>query len=238
MKKLISILLLTTAFTLSCTKNNSSARTAVPDGTSGVDIDAQGNLIIDAPLYMLINKDVTNPELQKADASLVETVEAVISSRENYHSIASGTISGGRISITVPIPDRKYLLTADSLFETDMVQSGADVMIEFINLSGIDGYILLFGNLHDQNNPGDVLYDIFAGGDRYYFMYSEGDVLISGIKTYPHGDVYDLKETINIKLVEGWNIICVSRYDDNENYTSILSEVSKKPPSKGVWVMW
>lgn len=236
MKKILLPLLCALLCVLSCKKNDAA-------GTAGIRVDAQGNLVINAPVYVATG-GMEYGEMRQADKSLVDTIEALISNGEDQHAIATGTISGGRITITIPIPDEQYLVTADSLFDSRGLQSGGGVRIAPIDLSGANSYILLIDNPQaEQDGSKDYLdYGIEKG--RYTFLYSEGDVVISDNDSYiAMDDYYGMFmgiEIFDISLTKGWNTICYSSTNvGDESLANIMnSRISKEPPPDAVWVLY
>ena len=225
------LLLLAVACLLSCRKNDLPAQSTRPDGTAGVSVDAQGNLVINAPVYVAIPEGNEKYELKPADGDLFLEIDDSFSVGEiDKIIIASGTISGGRVSITIPIPDSKSMRTAESRFSSERLKSGSDIRCRFIRISGADVNLGLFANPQ-------VEYDSF-GEEWYDFIYSEGDVVVSGSYIGSAGDGYAFHELVDVRLTQGWNTIAYSDKVDSEAKTVTRTEISKNPPPDAVWVLW
>jgi len=107
MKKNLFTLLLTFCV-LSCAKTQSLG--------AGVSIDAQGNLKINAPLYV-IDGTGEKPELKPAPVSMNYEVYAEIPYGDSFYPLEiTGGIVKGRLSITVEKPEMEFSDNAATFF--------------------------------------------------------------------------------------------------------------------------
>jgi len=225
------LLLLTLVCLLSCQRND----------IAGVRIDKKGNIVIKGILHEVINED--DGKLIQLDKSFVDTIEAFFYNNGERNEIAEGNISEGRVLIKIPIPDSELLETADNLFKTNLIQSGNNVKLGYVYLSGIISNIFLVDNPRiDQFNSGNEFYKSTVGDD-YYFIYSEGDVIVSGTDEYvSFNGIYGAslgKIIYDITLKKGWNTICNSKsFAENDIFINITENImNKEIPSGAVWLI-
>ena len=247
-KVLLLLLLLAAACLLSCRKGDLSAQPFKPNGAAGASVDSQGSLAIDAPVYVavirerVISEGMEDVELQPADEDLFLEIESFfpIGEADNIR-IASGTISGGRISIAIPIPGDEHLYLPESWFNPEWVKSGSDIGCRLIRISSGYSSLRLHSNLKTKHGDfGEAGHYIISGDfeEWYEFVYSEGDVVVSGTYSGSGGDGYDYHEITDVKLTQGWNTVGYSYRTDNEAKTITRTETSKNPPPDAVWVRW
>jgi hypothetical protein len=248
MKRKLSIFLIICACVLSCARDGSGIQPVKPPAKStgaagGVWADAQGNLRIEADLFV-IDRNPENPGLKKADESWNGTVTAYINpgDQDVQHS-ASGIISNGRFSLSFPKPETGDLQAAAdqfSFFPDDWFIKGADVPIGSLFLYEDSGYHML----DLIANPEVVYIDDYymdyeyyhLKGDRCYYFYSQGDMVISGT----FGSVFGWsgrEESAAIRFTPGWNVLSSSVHYDEETDAETIIGSSKNLPANAVWVL-
>jgi len=240
-------LLLLTIFTFFCA---SCAKTQTLG--AGISVDSQGNLVINAPLYV-IDETGDKPILKLAPSSLNNEVTGSIYNNinEGFMGIEiTGGIINGRLSVTIKKHDNYFLSNAKDFWyiSNDLFTDGADVQIGGIRLAakGQAGYS--YPSIHLVNR-----YDLqpirgtAIGRQTYYFygnyyelIYSMGDVNISGKLNLPRKVNWIWYVDFDIHLKQGWNII---RAEDN--YPKIIKNdfdefdkfTSGQPSKDAVWVL-
>jgi len=200
MKKSLFLLLLTLCV-LSCVKAQSLG--------AGVSIDAQGNLKIDAPLYV-IDKNQKKPGLKPAPSTMNSKVIAGIymGGDIDYSLEITGGIVKGRLSITIKKPEKVFSDNAATLLNipAELFTSGADVQFGEIILrmkneadEPVDyPSIMLYSNYQVKLSTVTERETYYIDGDCYSFTYSLGDVDISYRFNAPPGDMAWYREYDNI----------------------------------------
>jgi hypothetical protein len=235
MKKILLILLLSFCV-LSCAKTKSLG--------AGVSVDAQGNLKIDAPLYV-IDTSAEKPGLKRAPASMNLPVYAGIPIGDTSTTLeVTGGIVKGRISITIKLPDEYWLNYAKYFWDVpdDSFTSGADVEIGelYLAVHGSDYYyrIFLYPNLNVQVLTGERAAHYYIEGGRYAHIYSLGSVNISGKVSVPRWYNWKQHFEFGINFNSGWNVIREGSYFDETLQDDVLTKTSAIPPSSAVWVLF
>ena len=238
---------------LSCA-DRSAIRPAKPPtkaagAPGGVWVDKEGNLRIEAELYA-INYDSEQPDLRKVDELYDELYDDNIiaymdlSSKAEFHS-TPGSFSNGRFSFCIPPPADEELDTAMERFFTlpeDWFKQGADVKIGalYVCTEAYYSYFWFFSNPNVVYEDWDNVYDdgtFYVSGDTCVFIYSHGDVLISGADIMIDEWGTNIDRTASIRFTKGWNVLYssgnYSYQDDTE--TSVVS--SRLPDAGAKWVL-
>jgi len=224
MKKLLFMLLLTSGV-ITCAQAQSMG--------AGVSVDRQGNLKIDAPLYV-IDRNPEKPGIIAAPATMNRVVAATIYLGDDSAGISvlfTGGIVKGRLSLTIKKPEEEYLWSSIASFwdiPADLFTSGADVKIGYLYLLDNDAYrsIILYTDYHVSLNTSKEVDRFDIDGDRYLYIYSMGEVTVSGKVQYQ-----TWYRELDIRLQKGWNVIrwCVT--DGYDKLTSVAAS------SNAVWVV-
>ena len=206
----------------------------------GVSINAQGNLVIDAPLYV-IDRNQESPGLKPTDASLNLPVTAFI--YDNGDTLdcpleLTGGIVNGRIALIIKKPD-EYLLTRNAAdfwnVHEEYFKEGADAK---------NAQLLLYaGNPLDYNwirlfsspiiayiNWWEVdPYDV--DGENHYFIYSLGVVSISDrINISSQDSKYTWYTDVDMELRNGWDIVGAENIFD-ETINDTINTITSTLPS-------
>lgn len=219
----------------SCSNNdgsgseNETGKSTIPNGNAGISITENGELHIDADLY-IFDRTTAKPAVIKADNTVNGTVEALIT----YGQEAQGEIKNGRFSITIPIPPDKYLVEAMTYtwaypdLPDSFIKDGPDILVKNISymIANIDGKEY-FIDLMDNQKVHNYGSDYYLDGDYIEFLYSKGNVKIYGNR---EDKDEGLPEVWNINLIEGWNTIC--SFFSSSKYTT----TSKSPSKSAKWV--
>jgi hypothetical protein len=246
MKKNIFILLtIFTFFCASCAKAQTLG--------AGVSVDNQGNLVINAPLYV-IDETGDKPVLKLAPSSMNNEVYAHIPWGDGGNKIdVIGGIIKGRLSITIKKPDENWLNDVTRFWGVpdDSFTSGADVRVGLLSLcaKGEVGYgnpsIQLVNTYDLQPIRGTAIgrQTYYFYGNYYEIIYSMGDVNISGKLNLPRWYNWIWHVDFDIHLKQGWNVIRaednikdknkeeVDTFDKFDKFTSII------PSKDAVWVL-
>jgi len=237
MKKNIFILLtIFTFFCASCAKAQTLG--------AGVSVDSQGNLIINAPLYVF-DRYGENPKLEKAPTSINYEVDVGIYNSQkddsNSHEFI-GEIKKGRLSITIRKPNENLLIEAMKFWHIseNFFTNGSNVKIGELSLSTVKRdyiWIRLYPNL----NAARILEEPITDERKYFiddghceFFYSLGEVNITG-------KVYEPKLTnwhyeFNLHLKQGWNIVNERFYYDVKEEIEALTSITLSKDA--VWVLY
>ena len=241
--KRILLTSLITLCALSCAK-------AEPLGP-GVSVDKQGNLKIDAPLYV-INNNPENPGLKRADASLHRAVSFSLYAGDDVGSPLeiTGGIVNGRLSITIQKPkEDQYFRSAASFFSVpkDVFKTGSDTAIGEIFMHAVDSdddycWIRLYSNPIVKFLKGIDIgseRDVFdVDGGRHFYYYSHGDVSISSrVEKRSQYNNFTWREDYNIDLKQGWNVIRTEELYDEAVNADVFTMTSDKPSTDAVWVL-
>jgi hypothetical protein len=234
MKKILLTLFLSFCV-LSCAKTQSLG--------AGVSVDAQGNLKIDAPLYV-IDKNAEKPVLKRAPASMNLPVYAGIPVEDSSYPLeVTGGIIKGHITITIKRPDENLIEGAFYYWGIpgDLFMNGADVDVGelYLTIEGPDYYhpIILYPNLHakiltEKGYHGKTYY--YIESDHYEHVYSLGDINISGKFNLSYWTEH---KEFDIRFTRGWNVIrqggFFNIYDND-----FTTKTSTLPPSEAVWVLF
>ena len=214
---------------------------AVPNGSAGVTVNAQNKLAINAPVTYIF-KYTTNDVWSRESASGVSAGAAGYTvAGEDFQETdvtLAGSLVSGAMNFTVDIkPALLFPASAIPDLPASAVTSGSSVKIGFLslmaqNISGDTIYPPDFYDLKLFVNPRaqqiSTNYWELYRDEEYSFVYSEGDVTISG--TIPGSNPV----AVDIVLHQGWNVICET-YATGSDIT--ISAKSKAVPSNAVWVL-
>jgi hypothetical protein len=250
MKRKLPLLLLLIFACVSCARDASAIPPGKPPSKSngaagGVWVDAEGNLRIEADLFV-VDRDPENPGLKRADISRNGTVTAFIYPGTHYS--ASGSLSNGHFSLSIPVPEDDDLETAVERFyfwPDDWFTKGANVKVgflyfELIYLDDADGVY----DIYLIANPGVEFMDNDSWEHGYYsvkgnvcdYHYSQGELIINGATlTINEWGISD--DSVNISFTRGWNVFYDSVIYDEETNTDSIVISSKNPPANAVWVL-
>jgi len=206
---------------------------------AGVSIDAQGSLKINAPLYIL-DKNPQKPGIKRAPTSLNLPVVAGFHIGDDFGQLeVTGGIVKGRISLIIKKPDEVFLVTAASLLNIPSVRftSGADVKVGDMSFYADDSEynyrIMLFSNFHVEGPLPTYDYEQYdINGVLYKYIYSLGEVIISGNVDKNYGVKETSYRKFDIRLKNGWN---VTKYNPDKPDDTLTSSL---PPSNAVWVLF
>jgi len=232
MKKVIFILLLTTCV-LSCAQTQSLG--------AGVTVDKQGNLKIDAPLYV-IDENPQKPGLKPAPSSMNFSVYAGIPEDDASNPLeVTGGIVKGRLSLTIKKPNEYWLYDASYAWyiSEGFFTGGADVKIGelFFSVNNSDGYrrIALYTNYHVKLSTVSEYDYYYIDGDLYEYIYSLGNVTISG--KIDESRWYNWHGEFDVRLNRGWNVTRVRYSFDNTLNRDVETRTSALPSANAVWVV-
>ncbi|MCL2335901.1 MAG: hypothetical protein FWC60_00595 [Firmicutes bacterium] len=208
---------------------------------AGVSVDAQGNLIINAQLYD-INTTTTSvvpfPNTMNADVSAY----ASTASGDYPLTTVTNGITGGKLtSVIIPPPPAAAL--------TSVVDDLGDMPASWVKSGGanhIGSISLEYLEYLDSSTSSTIGFDLYANpvittdgygnynpqGDSYMYMYSDGDVVISGSGQFDDGSGGKYSMAADIKLAKGWN--CVLMTADATGGGKIIS---RNPPANAQWVI-
>jgi len=235
MKKILLLLLLTFCV-LSCAKAQSLG--------VGISVDAQGNLKIDAPLYV-IDKTGEKPILKLAPSTMNYEVDAVIPYGDNFYSMeVTGGIVKDRLSLTIKKPEENYLHNVATLWNIpeDLFTSGAEAEIgQLLLLVKNENYAPIYFypdknvQVLTENNNEKVYY--YIQDARYEYIYSLGEIKISGnFHTSMWGD-WKYHQNFDIYIKQGWNVILSKEYFDDSLKDDIFNKTTSFPTIEAVWVI-
>jgi len=220
---------------------------------AGISVDSQGNLVINAPLYVF-DRYGENPKLEKAPTSINSKVLAFIPDGDSGGNLKfSGGIVKGQLSIIInkPEPDEnnfygrggQNLIEAMDYFHISesFITNGANIEIGQLELfCGIDDnnyLILLYPNRNARilfkGSTIDGRYVI--EGDNCEIYYSLGEVNISS-KIY-NPERKNWYREFDLHLKQDWNIVSTKK---DYNYTldkDILILNSITLSKDAVWVL-
>ena len=210
---------------------------------AGVSVDNQGNLVINAPLY-IFDCYSENTKLEKAPTSFNSEVYVSFYSNDevDFPLKFNGEIKNGFLSLTINKPDELKLYDAMNLWliSESFFTNGANVKIAELNLK-IDNendYYLIWlypnRNVKILQEPFLDIRSFFIDGDHYKFIYSFGEVNISGKFYEPNKNWQD---ELNIHFKQGWNIVSTRDYYDNTLKRDILIMNSITLSKDAVWVL-
>jgi len=239
MKKSTFILL--TIFTLfyaaSCVKAQSLG--------AGVSVDNQGNLVINAPLYV-IERNGKKSILERAPSSMNFEVPAGISptNNEGRSSIEiTGGIIKGRLSLTIKKQEENFLKGAAIFFNVppELFTDGANVKIVQLDLGdGVSknyGSLLLYNNYQIKLETGTEIDSYYIDGDIYIYIYSLGDVNISTKVNKTIQNNWSWARDFDLHLKKGWNVIHWEKYFDDTLKDEVDVFTSSQPSKDAVWVL-
>jgi len=234
-KLLIIQLTIFMLFCASCAKHQSLG--------TGVSVDKQGNLKIDAPIYV-INPKSENPKFIRAPSSMNYDVYAGIDDelRENRSRLEiKGGIIKGHLSITIKKPDNYMLNKAYFYREVpeDIIKSGEDTLTGelVLTVDNPDDYmpIILFNDKNVKATEHPEFFRFNMDNDRFAHIFSLGDVILSGENksewNWPRFTFFD------INLKQGWNIVRYGEYLDDTLQDIVGKRTSNQPSSKAIWVL-
>ena len=213
-----------------------SAQPAEPNGNAGVSVNTAGELVIDAPLYEVEFDNPTDsydpPQIELVCNTINTAVYAYI--YDDPSSVATGTISDGRLKITIPVPDEGVLQSPADYFDypASWINAAANIKIGLILLENDDGYIRLYADPIPNAFEYGTYYWSYIDGEYYGYLYSEGDVTVfgSGSGTDSHDDPYIAD--MDVKLTQGWNCgMSIHNYDTGKTVGR-----SQNPPANAKWV--
>jgi hypothetical protein len=234
MKKSLLIFLLAVCV-LSCAKAQSLG--------AGVSVDAQGNLKIDAPLYV-IDKNPQKPGLKRAPASMNSQVSAGFAIGDSFCPLeVTGGIVNGRLSLTIKMPDEYWLNKVMYFWDVpdDYFTRGADVEIGELSLAADEPeyyrLIMLYPNPLVRLSPYHEIDEYYIEGDRYKYIYSLGDVSISGKFNLPRWYNRTEHYEFDIRIKKGWNVIREGSFFDKTLQDDVTTTTSGLPPASAVWVV-
>jgi hypothetical protein len=235
--KRTSLVLLLAMYVLPCIQAQSLG--------GGISIDAQGNLNINAPLYV-IDKNPKKPALKPAPASMNRPVYAAFFEGEDGLNILefTGGIVKGRLSVSIKKPDYIPRYGAADFWEVPsrFFTSGTAVEIGQLFLAigdadKCDAQVTLFNNPQARLSlTDDVDTDTYwIDGGVYHCIYALGDISISGRVDLP-GNGWTWRREFDIRLKQGWNLILET--DVLDELTDIeYTKISSLPPTNAVWVL-
>jgi len=189
-----------------------------------------GKLVIENPnVYQITGSDSNGAISGSTYADL--TVKAIIYFSGESEELGTGSISGGKMNLVISVPADANLVTVKDFFDffpDHFFKSGVDVKIQvpFIqdgsDPSG-DYFTLASGNSVFEKD----LYWGYKNGEAYAYVYSKGDVNISGV-----ANVWGETLVVGLKFVAGWNCVCFIENSSTDTFTII----SKSPPNGAKWV--
>jgi len=235
----IRIILLTilTLFCASCAKAQSLG--------AGVSVDKQGNLVINAPLYVL-ERNGKKPVLERAPSSMNYVVPAGISptNNESRSSIEiTGGIIKGRLSLTIKKSEENFLKSAANFFivPPELFTEGANEKIVQLDLGdGVSknyGSLLLYNNYKIKPETGTEIDSYYIDGDMYIYIYSLGNVNISTKVNKTIQNNWSWARDFDLHLKHGWNVIHWEKYFDDTLKDEVDVFTSSQPSKDAVWVV-
>jgi len=233
------IIILITIFMLFC----ASCAKAQTLG-SGISVDSQENLVINAPLYVF-DRHGENPKLEKAPTSINSEVSVSVYSKEERDIPLkfSGEIKNGFLSLTINKPDELKLYEAKNLWliPESFFTNGANVKIAELSLridNENDFYLIwLYPNINVKilQEPYSDTISFFIDDEHYKFIYSLGEINISGKFFDPN---HNWQDELNIYFKQGWNIVSIKKYYDYTLKREILIMNSVILSKNAVWVLY
>ncbi|MDR3284242.1 MAG: hypothetical protein LBS97_03560 [Treponema sp.] len=222
--------------------DDSSGSGGKPNGEGGVTVAADGKLKIDSDIWTL---DEATHTLVKATSVTGKTVTASIqtSSEAEPIPVGTGTITAGKLSITISKPDTTKLPTLKEQMEeqgsADAVKSGGNIQFGSVSISIDDGGLELIGNPKVES-------ELYEGQTYYYVDYSEsfsysyasGAAKVEGTLsgTPDDYDGWTGKQILNITVQEGWNSFSVVSSQNEAAKTYSYTIASKNPSSSAKWI--
>ena len=226
-----------------------SAQPAQPNGNGGVSVNAEEALVIDAPLYVVdLSGEIDPhdpPQIVSADSSLNGQIVYAYNEYDYVTPIATGTITNGRLTITIPKPDSSILKSMidfwdESGYPSSWIQAGANVKMGVFDFETDFGQLVLYANpsvkVYEDSYPGYGTYSYYwanIDGEICGYFYSQGDIAVygSGSGTDSYGDPYIAD--FDFKLIQGWNS-GMSTHNFNTGKNVLRSQ---NPPASAKWVL-
>ncbi|GHT25770.1 hypothetical protein FACS189430_12390 [Bacteroidia bacterium] len=145
---------------------------------------------------------------------------------QEKYKIASGSYASGSFTVNLPVTvDSKYLLpTVDNseLLSDDWKDK---IMISNPNVKNC---CIEFKAYKDGNRGGNFTYYGKTSETYGYFIYSDGDVTLTGLGTYTN-DGYICTYDYNVSLKKGWNIVYEYSKEDVNAKTFTIKMTSVAP---------
>jgi hypothetical protein len=208
---------------------------AAPDGSGGVTVASDGKLKIEADISAF---DYANRAIVSGSSITGKTVNAYISADDEgntRYTLGTGSITNGKLSITVDKPRDEFLKQAQYSVGTmsSKIETGADVLIGDISIRIENGgWMELWVNptvvLETEDSDNDI------DGPSVAYLYSKGDDKINGSVMGTNTDGNSVTQTGNVTLQEGWNIIVQSEVKTESGWAVTIE--SKSPGSDAKWI--
>ena len=205
-----------------------------PNGNGGVSVDADGNLKIDAELWIFDNSE-SSPEFKKVDSSFNRLVRASVG--DHSWDFSDG-IKEGRLNILInssqitstdlKTASQEFGLTADDYnIEGSNIRLGGLVlqMRETVEGQDRDYELGLIGN--PEPIQGSQVVESFG------FIYSMGDISIEGTSTNEGSETH-----MDFRFASGWNSIGNTMTLTATPLHLTNNASSRNPPATGTrWVL-
>jgi len=219
---------------------------------AGVSVDSQGNLVINAPLYVF-DRYGENPKLEKAPTSINSKVLALIPDGDSGGNLKySGGIVKGQLSIIInkPEPDENnfygrghnLIEAMDNFYISEsFFTNGANTKIGqlkfFSDIDDNNYQIFLYPNRNAKilQVPISDTREFFIEGGLCEIYYSLGEVNISSKVYNPNRENW--RGEFNIQFKKGWNIVSTRKYYDYSLKREILIMNSVTLSKDAVWVL-
>jgi len=211
---------------------------------AGISVDSQGNLVINAPLYVF-DRYGENPKLELAPSSMNYEVSACIFYGEDVVDPLDfkGEIKKGNLSLTIKEPSEinlvktMYFWGIPERFFTNGANEKIGMLYLTIDNNGNIRRLWLYPNRNARIllKGNKEVNKYYIDGENCEFFYSLGEVNIIG--KINESKFWNWRGDFNLHLKQGWNIVSTRKYfDDTLNKdTETLTSVTLSKDA--VWVL-